>query len=465
MNEGKLKKYIMALLFHQTCSLQNDYNSEKVSEQPIKCFLVNKSSLDRFKKKNNFNDAVEYFNICQVNNKLTYDFDKFKNNLYKHLDSSTKKLYNNYKQNNLIFNEIGIIDIENNNNKITEKMCLIKEEFLNEFINDTNMIYLPYHVYLGNKIIIIKLNNIFGYYICEFEENNKNLDSNIIITDCQQFYSEEDATKHFNEIIIKKNGLTDDNNSNSNLSKDDNDNNKKINEINNEENKRMTNVVINNNRNQSTSIENFNEYICPKNVNNNINNNMNNINNNMNNGFNINQNMNMRDFMNNSNNEILSYGINYGLNISTNNLGNNNMCNSSNDIYNNIQRNMMNPNMNQNNRMFQNIPPNNNINMNMNQNNNFSQFQKDNMNNLNIMTQNNIINQTFQNNFVMQNNNINNPNFMKNETNMNPTFINGNPIFTNQNNNMNHNNFSQFPNNNMNGGVFVFNNNGKFNNA
>ena len=403
MDEEKLRfrKYEMALLFHQTCSIHNLLTSQIEYNEPINYFIVNKNSLDEFKHKFNYINAVEYFKVCQKNNKLTYKFETFNEKISKNLGES-KAFCKKYKESDSIFKELEFINIENN---FKEKICFIKEKFLKVFANDLSKIN-PYPVYFRNNKILIEYNNKLGFCLCEIEEN-ENLDFCIKINNHYQFDLEEETTKHINEFIENNGNIEFDN---------DNDNN---NEICNEENKRITNLVMSNNSNQLNINTNFNDYVLKKNMNNNMNNILINSNNNI-------QNMNItNNFINNSTNPIMQP---YDMYNQRNYEVNNNVSNSYNDIYNNIY-------------------PSNSSNGGVNMNN-YSQF-----NNMNTMTPNGIINQGYQNNFVMQNNSINNQNYMNNNQNggVNSDFMNGNPNYTNQNNYMNPNNFPQFSNtNNMN---------------
>ena len=95
MDEEKLRfrKYEMALLFHQTCSIHNLLTSQIEYNEPINYFIVNKNSLDKFKQTNNYINAVEYFKVCQKNNKLTYKFETFNEKISRKIFESICKRF------------------------------------------------------------------------------------------------------------------------------------------------------------------------------------------------------------------------------------------------------------------------------------------------------------------------------------------------------------------------------------
>ena len=207
MDEEKLRfrKYEMALLFHQTCSIHNLLTSQIEYNEPINYFIVNKNSLDKFKQTYNYINAVEYFKVCQKNNKLTYKFETFNEKISKNLGES-KALCKQYKESDSIFKELEFINIENN---FKEKICFIKEKFLKVFANDLSKIN-PYPVYFRNNKILIEYNNKLGFCLCEIEEN-ENLDFCIKINNHYQFDLEEETTKHINEFIENNGNIEFDN--------------------------------------------------------------------------------------------------------------------------------------------------------------------------------------------------------------------------------------------------------------
>ena len=396
-DEKKFRKCQMALLYYHIYKLNKKFNTGEVSDEPIKCFLVDKNRLNSLKSDNNYSDASRYFNP-NIERYLNND-QRFRNNLFKAMGKENS-FYEDYKKNDEINNEIQLINIEDANQ--INNISLIPIQFFEEFSQNLNQ-NLSYTVYLGNKIIVIKPENKYKLYIYKLDENkNKeqdlNNDINIEITDFQyeqyeqEFASEEDTNKRINEIT-KNNCINIDNEPPSQNNNNSND---------------ETNLVLNNdiqsggeieyinigtknnqmNQGNNTNINNLSQSGNPNNfignsfannMINNINNNMvNNMNMNMNNGSNnglfINQNA--FNYLSNTNN--MNYP-NYGMNNSTPPNTNINMNNFNQmNVFNQNMSNF-NPNMNTNTNMIpNNMTPNYN---NMGQNYLKFPYQNNNMNN------------------------------------------------------------------------------------
>lgn len=405
LDEKKFRKYQMALLNYHIYKLNKKFNTGEVSDEPIKCFLVDKNRLNSLKSDNNYSDASRYFNT-NIERYLNND-QRFRNNLFKAMGKENS-FYEDYKKNDKINNEIQLINIEDTSQ--INNISLIPIQFFEEFSQNLNQ-NLSYTVYLGNKIIVIKPENKHKLYIYKLDENkNKeqdlNNDINIEINDFQyeqyeqEFASEEDTNKRINEIT-KNNCINIDNeppsqnNNNSNEQGTIDETNLVLNNdiqsggeieyinigTNNNQMNQRSNTNINN-LSQSGNPNNFIGNSFANNMINNINNNMvNNMNMNMNNGSNnglfINQNA--FNYLSNTNN--MNYP-NYGMNNSTPPNTNINMNNFNQmNVFNQNMSNF-NPNMNTNTNMI----PNNNIQMTPNYNNmgqNYLKFpyQNNNMNN------------------------------------------------------------------------------------
>jgi hypothetical protein len=128
MNDEKILKYKMALLYGQTRELHLLYNTEKILSEPKKYYLIEKSSLNNYKKQQFYNRASEYFKY--YNN--VHNYSIMKNKLFK----ASESLKNNSKENCklTVLNLIKYIEQEKFNNNI----CLVKEEFLSDFFEDLN---------------------------------------------------------------------------------------------------------------------------------------------------------------------------------------------------------------------------------------------------------------------------------------------------------------------------------------
>lgn len=401
-DEKKFRKYQMALLNYHMYKLNKKFNTGEVSDEPIKCFLVDKNRLNSLKSDNNYSDASRYFNP-NIERYLNND-QRFRNNLFKAMGKENS-FYEDYKKNDKINNEIQLINIEDVSQ--INNISLIPIQFFEEFSQNLNQ-NLSYTVYLGNKIIVIKPENKYKLYIYKLDENkNKeqdlNNDINIEINDFQyeqyeqEFASEEDTNKRINEIT-KNNCINIDNeppsqnNNNSNEQGTIDETNLVLNNdiqpggeikyinigTNNNQMNQRNNTNINN-LSQSGNPNNFIGNSFTNNMINNINNNMvNNMNMNMNNGSNnglfINQNA--FNYLSNTNN--MNYP-NYGMNNSTPPNTNINMNNFNQmNVFNQNMSNF-NPNMNTNTNMIpNNMTPNYN---NMGQNYLKFPYQNNNMNN------------------------------------------------------------------------------------
>ena len=398
LDEKKFRKYQMALLNYHIYKLNKKFNTGEVSDEPIKCFLVDKNRLNSLKSDNNYSDASRYFNP-NIERYLNND-QRFRNNLFKAMGKENS-FYEDYKKNDKINNEIQLINIEDTSQ--INNISLIPIQFFEEFSQNLNQ-NLSYTVYLGNKIIVIKPENKYKLYIYKLDENkNKEQDLNNDINDFQyeqyeqEFASEEDTNKRINEIT-KNNCINIDNeppsqnNNNSNEQGTIDETNLVLNndiqsggEIeyinigtkNNQMNQRNNTNI--NNLSQSGNPNNFIGNSFTNNMINNINNNMvNNMNMNMNNGSNnglfINQNA--FNYLSNTNNmNYPNYGMNNSMPPNTNiNMNNFNQMN----VFNQNMSNF-NPNMNTNTNMIpNNMTPNYN---NMGQNYLKFPYQNNNMNN------------------------------------------------------------------------------------
>ena len=400
LDEKKFRKFQMALLNYHIYKLNKKFNTGEVSDEPIKCFLVDKNRLNSLKSDNNYSDASRYFNT-NIERYLN-DYQRFRNNLFKAMGKENS-FYEDYKKNDKINNEIQLINIEDVSQ--INNISLIPIQFFEEFSQNLNQ-NLSYTVYLGNKIIVIKPENKYKLYIYKLDENkNKeqdlNNDINIETNDFQyeqyeqEFASEEDTNKRINEIT-KNNCINIDNeppsqnNNNSNEQGTIDETNLVLNNdiqsggeieyinigTNNNQMNQRNNTNINN-LSQSGNPNNFIGNSFTNNMINNINNNMvNNLNMNMNNGSNnglfINQNA--FNYLSNTNN--MNYP-NYGMNNSTPPNTNINMNNFNQmNVFNQNMSNF-NPNMNTN-MIPNNMTPNYN---NMGQNYLKFPYQNNNMNN------------------------------------------------------------------------------------
>ena len=401
LDEKKFRKFQMALLNYHIYKLNKKFNTGEVSDEPIKCFLVDKNRLNLLKSDNNYSFASRYFNT-NIERYLN-NYPRFRNNLFKAMGKNS--FYEDYKKNDEINNEIQLINIEDTSQ--INNISLIPIQFFEEFSQNLNQ-NLSYTVYLGNKIIVIKPENKYKLYIYKLDENkNKeqdlNNDINIEINDFQyeqyeqEFASEEDTNKRINEIT-KNNCINIDNeppsqnNNNSNEQGTIDETNLVLNNdiqsggeieyinigTNNNQMNQRNNTNINN-LSQSGNPNNFIGNSFANNMINNINNNMvNNMNMNMNNGSNnglfINQNA--FNYLSNTNN--MNYP-NYGMNNSTPPNTNINMNNFNQmNVFNQNMSNF-NPNMNTNTNMIpNNMTPNYN---NMGQNYLKFPYQNNNMNN------------------------------------------------------------------------------------
>ena len=401
-DKTKFRKYQMALLNYHIYKLNKKFNTGEVSDEPIKCFLVDKNRLNSLKSDNNYSDASRYFNT-NIERYLN-NYQRFRDNLFKAMGKENS-FYEDYKKNDKINNEIQLINIEDVSQ--INNISLIPIQFFEEFSQNLNQ-NLSYTVYLGNKIIVIKPENKYKLYIYKLDENkNKeqdlNNDINIEINDFQyeqyeqEFASEEDTNKRINEIT-KNNCINIDNeppsqnNNNSNEQGTIDETNLVLNNdiqsggeieyinigTNNNQMNQRNNTNINN-LSQSGNPNNFIGNSFTNNMINNINNNMvNNMNMNMNNGSNnglfINQNA--FNYLSNTNN--MNYP-NYGMNNSTPPNTNINMNNFNQmNVFNQNMSNF-NPNMNTNTNMIpNNMTPNYN---NMGQNYLKFPYQNNNMNN------------------------------------------------------------------------------------
>ena len=401
-DEKKFRKCQMALLYYHIYKLNKKFNTGEVSDEPIKCFLVDKNRLNSLKSDNNYSDASRYFNT-NIERYLN-DYQRFRNNLFKAMGKENS-FYEDYKKNDEINNEIQLINIEDVSQ--INNISLIPIQFFEEFSQNLNQ-NLSYTVYLGNKIIVIKPENKYKLYIYKLDENkNKeqdlNNDINIETNDFQyeqyeqEFASEEDTNKRINEIT-KNNCINIDNeppsqnNNNSNEQGTIDETNLVLNNdiqsggeveyinigTNNNQMNQRNNTNINN-LSQSGNPNNFIGNSFTNNMINNINNNMvNNMNMNMNNGSNnglfINQNA--FNYLSNTNNmNYPNYGMNNSMPPNTNiNMNNFNQMN----VFNQNMSNF-NPNMNTNTNMIpNNMTPNYN---NMGQNYLKFPYQNNNMNN------------------------------------------------------------------------------------
>ena len=402
LDEKKFRKFQMALLNYHMYKLNKKFNTGEVSDEPIKCFLVDKNRLNSLKSDNNYSDASRYFNP-NIERYLN-DYQRFRNNLFKAMGKENS-FYEDYKKNDKINNEIQLINIEDVSQ--INNISLIPIQFFEEFSQNLNQ-NLSYTVYLGNKIIVIKPENKYKLYIYKLDENkNKeqdlNNDINIETNDFQyeqyeqEFASEEDTNKRINEIT-KNNCINIDNeppsqnNNNSNEQGTIDETNLVLNNdiqsggeikyinigTNNNQMNQRNNTNINN-LSQSGNPNNFIGNSFTNNMINNINNNMvNNMNMNMNNGSNnglfINQNA--FNYLSNTNNmNYPNYGMNNSMPPNTNiNMNNFNQMNAFNQNMSNF-----NPNMNTNTNMIpNNMTPNYN---NMGQNYLKFPYQNNNMNN------------------------------------------------------------------------------------
>ena len=400
-DEKKFRKCQMALLNYHIYKLNKKFNTGEVSDEPIKCFLVDKNRLNSLKSDNNYSDASRYFNT-NIERYLN-NYQRFRNNLFKAMGKNS--FYEDYKKNDEINNEIQLINIEDVSQ--INNISLIPIQFFEEFSQNLNQ-NLSYTVYLGNKIIVIKPENKYKLYIYKLDENkNKeqdlNNDINIETNDFQyeqyeqEFASEEDTNKRINEIT-KNNCINIDNeppsqnNNNSNEQGTIDETNLVLNNdiqsggeieyinigTNNNQMNQRNNTNINN-LSQSGNPNNFIGNSFTNNMINNINNNMvNNMNMNMNNGSNnglfINQNA--FNYLSNTNNmNYPNYGMNNSAPPNTNiNMNNFNQMN----VFNQNMSNF-NPNMNTNTNMIpNNMTPNYN---NMGQNYLKFPYQNNNMNN------------------------------------------------------------------------------------
>ena len=401
-DEKKFRKFQMALLYYHIYKLNKKFNTGEVSDEPIKCFLVDKNRLNSLKSDNNYSNASRYFNT-NIERYLN-NYQRFRNNLFKAMGNENS-FYEDYKKNDEINNEIQLINIEDTSQ--INNISLIPIQFFEEFSQNLNQ-NLSYTVYLGNKIIVIKPENKYKLYIYKLDENkNKeqdlNNDINIEINDFQyeqyeqEFASEEDTNKRINEIT-KNNCINIDNeppsqnNNNSNEQGTIDETNLVLNNdiqsggeveyinigTNNKQMNQRNNTNINN-LSQSGNPNNFIGNSFTNNMINNINNNMvNNMNMNMNNGSNnglfINQNA--FNYLSNTNNmNYPNYGMNNSAPPNTNiNMNNFNQMN----VFNQNMSNF-NPNMNTNTNMIpNNMTPNYN---NMGQNYLKFPYQNNNMNN------------------------------------------------------------------------------------
>ena len=363
MNEVKVQKYKMALLYSQTMELNYLYNSEKILSEPKKYFLIEKNDLNNYKKQPFYNKTSEYFKY--YNN--IHNYAIMKNKLFKEIESQT----NNLKANNKLADLNIIKYIEQG--KFNNNICLIKEEFLSDFFEDINL-FKPYDVYIGNKIVIIKGNQNSALYICQLEENNNDNDFSVKVINCFYFNYENELNDKIKEIISNNkinNNLQFNNNNqifcNQNMNKD---------IQNNDINEKQTIYSIKNSLNNTddiiNSINNYKDYkiinmnaqiqIIPCNI-------MNNINNTGGVQSNLNLNMNNNNGLNDSNfnnNFLMTQPLpdfnNNGMNMSnmnyqpSNNFYNNNIIPNNNIPNNNYMLNTNNfnnsgnfyPNYNQN---------------------------------------------------------------------------------------------------------------------
>ena len=83
-DEKKFRKFQMALLNYHMYKLNKNFNTGEVSDEPIKCFLVDKNRLNSLKSDNNYSDASRYFNT-NIERYLN-DYQRFRNNLFKAME-------------------------------------------------------------------------------------------------------------------------------------------------------------------------------------------------------------------------------------------------------------------------------------------------------------------------------------------------------------------------------------------
>ena len=302
MNEEKVLKYKMALLYSQTRELNYLYNSEKIISEPKKYFLIEKNDLNNYKKQPFYNKSSEYFK--NYNN--IHNYSIMKNKLLKALESQA----NNFKASNKLADLNIIKYIEQG--KFNNNICLIKEEFLSEFFEDLNL-FKPYDIYIGNKIVIIKGNQNSALYICQLEEDNNDNDFSVKVINCFYFNYENELNDKIKEIIsnnkVNMNLQYNNNNNqiicNQNMNKD-----IQNNDINEKKTIYSIEDSLKNNNDLIDSINNYKDYkiinmnaqiqIIPCNY-------MNNINNtgNVQSGLNLNMNNNCINANNFNNNNLL----------------------------------------------------------------------------------------------------------------------------------------------------------------